>query len=163
MKARLDTPFADTRAADLSLAYRLAPLPALGTHLVRLAGFELELRLLGASHQVVFGGWSETVACLSGGTGDLPPVAEAVDGDLRVRFEAVSVRLTAQELAARTAEITRVCAADDHALVGEFPGDQVAVTALAVHAEPGGVGWRTWHSYPQTGELVETRSVVLPT
>ena len=53
---RIDTRFADSRAADLSLAYGLRPLPALGTHSVTLAGLTLELRVLGASHQVVLTG-----------------------------------------------------------------------------------------------------------
>ncbi|MFD0785789.1 DUF2617 family protein, partial [Micromonospora azadirachtae] len=53
--------------------------------------------------------------------------------------------------------------ADDRlALVGVFPGDPDAVTALAVRSgSPGGeVAWRTWHAYPQTNELVLTETVV---
>ncbi len=64
MRQTIDTRFADSRAADLSLAYGLRPLPALGTHSVTLGGLTVELRVLGASHQVVLGDWSETVACL---------------------------------------------------------------------------------------------------
>ena len=162
MKAHLDTRFADSRAADLSLAYGLRPLPALGTHRVTLPGIDLELRVLGASHQVVVGEWSETVACLPDRAGALPPMWEAVDGGLRTTFEAHCHRLDADALAARVAGIVRDCEADPHALVGEFPGSPLAVTALRAWPTADGAAWRTWHAYPQAGELVETLSEVRP-
>lgn len=161
MRTRIDTRFTDSRAADLSLAYGLAPLPALGTHRVVLPGFELELRVLGASHQVMLGDWSETVACLPDRTGALPATEEITENGLRVRFEARCLTLDEDELAARVAEVARECEADERALIGAFPGSPMAVTALAARAEPGGgASWRTWHAYPQAGELVETLSVV---
>ncbi len=162
MRARIDTRFADSRAADLSLAYGLAPLPALGTHRVALSGMELELRVLGASHQVVLGGWSETVACLPDRAGTLPSREETVGNGLRVWFAAHTLRLDEVSLADRVAGIVRDCTADERALVGEFPGSPMAVTALRAWAEKDGAAWRTWHAYPQAGELVETRSVVSP-
>jgi len=160
VRARLDTRFADSRAADLSLAYGLRPLPALGTHLVRLPGLDLELRVLGASHQVVVGGWSETVACLPDRPGALPARDTSVAEGLTTTFEAHCHQLDPLELAERVAAIVRDCAADEHALVGEFPGSPLAVTALRAWPVPGGAAWRTWHAYPQVGELVETESVV---
>ncbi|GAB3431610.1 DUF2617 family protein [Actinophytocola sediminis] len=160
MRARLNTPFADSRAADLSLAYGLRPLPALGTHLVRLPGIALELRVLGASHQVVVGEWSETVACLPDRDGALPATRESVADGLRTTFEAHCHQLDQDALAAEVAEIVRACEADEYALVGEFPGSRLAVTALRAWPVSGGAAWRTWHAYPQAGELVETVSVV---
>jgi hypothetical protein len=162
VRARLDTRFADSRAADLSLAYGLRPLPALGTHRVILPGARLELRVLGASHQVVLDGWSETVACLPDRPGALPAHEESVVGRWRASFEAHCHRLDADEFAARVAGIVLACAADEHALVGEFPGSPLAVTALRARADGDGASWRTWHAYPQAGELVETVSVVRP-
>lgn len=162
MRALLDTRFADSRAADLSLAYGLRPLPALGSHRVTLPGTELELRVLGASHQVVVGNWSETVACLPDRPGALPAREESVAGGLRTTFEAFCHRLDAEELAARVAGIVRECEADEHALVGEFPGSPLAVTALRAWSTGDGAAWRTWHAYPQAGELVETLSEVRP-
>ena len=44
------------------------------------------------------------------------------------------------------------------ALTGAFPGSRHAVTALAVQDTDSGIGWRTWHAYPQTREIVMTRS-----
>lgn len=158
MRTTIDTRFADSRAADLSLAYGLRPLPALGTHTVTLGGFTVELRVLGASHQVVLGDWSETVACLPDRRGALPAREERTVGDHVVRFEARCERPA--DFAAAVSEVVASCAADPHALVAEFPGSPLAVTALSAAAVDAGVAWQTWHAYPQVGELVWTSSVV---
>ncbi|HEX6354336.1 DUF2617 family protein [Actinophytocola sp.] len=160
MRARIDTRFADSRAADLSLAYGLRPLPALGTHRVTLGGMTLELRVLGASHQVLLGDWSETVACLPDRPGDLPAREERTVGDHVVRFAASCDRPA--DFASTVARIVAECEADPHALVAEFPGSPLAVTALSAWEAEGGVSWQTWHAYPQVGELVWTSSVVSP-
>jgi hypothetical protein len=141
----LDVPYADSTAGDLSFALGLPLLPAL--HTLRLSE-TLELRLLGASHQVVAGHLVETVACLPGRAPHLPP---AVD-NLGYRFSSAVEPLDR----AVTAALWRDLAADPRALVGVFPGDPDAVTALRAD----GRGWQTWHAYPQTGELVVTRTVV---
>ena len=60
----------------------------------------------------------------------------------------------------RVSGIIRDCAADEHAIVGEFPGSPLAITAVRAWAEQDGVAWRTWHAYPKAAELVETRTVV---
>ncbi|MGH4012591.1 MAG: DUF2617 family protein [Pseudonocardiaceae bacterium] len=168
MKALIATPFADSRAADLSLAYGLAPLPALGTHRVEQAGARIDLRVLGASHQVVLevGGtrWSETVACLPDRPGSLPAHEQVDAGLLRSRFTASCLRLGPARLAEQVRAIARRCERHPGALVGTFPGSPLAITALLVADRAGwksGVGWRTWHVYPQTGELVTTVSVVM--
>lgn len=160
MKARIETRFADSRAADLSLAYGLRLLPALGTHRVTLGGITLELRVLGASHQVVIGDWSETVACLPSRAGLLPAVAEKTVGDYMVRFDSLCDHPT--DFEKTVSRIVDDCAADPHSLVAEFPGSPLAVTALSASLAGGGVSWQTWHAYPQTGELVWTSSVVTP-
>lgn len=138
----------------------------------------LELRVLGASHQVMIGDWSETVACLPDREGDrleLSVPRETIDtggrrrpesrptrtvGDYAVRFEATCER--PEDFAAAVSRIVAFCAADDHSLVAEFPGSPLAVTAMSARAADGGVCWETWHAYPQTGELVRTSSVVSP-
>jgi hypothetical protein len=118
----------------------------------------VQLRVLGASHQVVVGDWSETVACLPDRPGALPAREERRLGDRVVRFEASCERPA--DFAATVSRIVADCAADPHALVAEFPGSPLAVTALSACEVDGGVGWRTWHAYPQAGELVRTTSVV---
>jgi hypothetical protein len=167
VRTSIATPYTDSRAVDLSLAYGLAPLPALGVHPVRLPGLELELRVLGASHQVLLlgptGVVSETVACLPERSGALPAQENGVEEDFAVRFESGVRRLSPDDMVQRVGEIVRRCTDDEQALVGEFPGSPLAVTALLARAEPdGGVRWWTWHAYPQAGELVETASVVSP-
>ena len=160
MRKTIDTRFADSRAADLSLAYGLRPLPALGTHTVTLGGLTVELRVLGASHQVVLGDWSETVACLPDRPGALPAREEQVVGGHSVTFEARVDRPADFEGVVR--RVIASCEADPHALVAEFPGSPLAVTALSASIADGGVAWQTWHAYPQAGELVWTKSVVSP-
>lgn len=167
MKASIATAFADSRAADLSLAYGLAPLPALSTHLVALPGARVELRVLGASHQVVLqiGGthWSETVACLPDRRGRLPSHDQVDSGPLCSRFRAGCQRLSPARFAEQVRVVARRCEQHPRALVGAFPGSALAITALLVdHRVPDEVSWRSWHAYPQSGELVTTVSVVVP-
>lgn len=168
MRASIAAPFADSRTADLRLAYGMQRLPALGIHSVVLAGAHLELRVLGASHQVVVdldgATWSETVACLAGHDTHpraLPESDEQRAGGLRSRFVSRCVRLEPVAFAARVHAVRQWCDGRSDALVGTFPGSPLAVTALLVApATAGRAGWRTWHAYPQTGELVETTSLV---
>ena len=172
MRALIAAPFVDSRAADLSLAFGLDRLPALGTHRVGLPGASVELRVLGASHQVVLDidglEWSETVACLPDRAGALPTREQSRVGDLVSRFAARCVRLAPAALAARVRGLRRRCEGHPQALVGTFPGSPLAVTALMVDpvVDPAvdplvPAAWWSWHAYPQTGELVVTRSMLV--
>ena len=159
-------PYVDVSAHDLSLTLGAAAAPALESLRTRIGGLDIELRLLGCSHQALVDGGgvvSETVACVPGVAGSLP--GRRTDGgyDFRARVE----RLTPQAYAARAAAVLARAAADPLALAGVFapaPGADgsrlPAFTALAAHAPPDGgrVGWTTWHGYPQTGEIVVTAS-----
>ncbi|MDG4834564.1 DUF2617 family protein [Solwaraspora sp. WMMD1047] len=174
MLVTLVTPYADTSAADLGLTLTAPELPAL--HVVDLPlpgpgdeeGARLRLRLLGASHQVVLDGPAgeliETVACLPGRPADLPPVV--YDAATGYRFAARVLRLAPAAFSDRIAALRRDLDGDPNALVGVFPGGPDAVTALRARTSGAGpdgtqrVGWHTWHAYPQTGELVETETVV---
>lgn len=167
MRVSIAAPFADTRATDLRLAYGLARLPAFGVHRVAAPGGGIELRVLGASHQVIadFDGetWSETVACLADLDGALPASDEAGASGLRSRFVSRCSRLQPVAFAARVRAVRQHCQGRSDALVGTFPGSPLAVTALLVApATCGRAEWQTWHAYPQTGEVVETWSVVGP-
>lgn len=166
MRTPIATPFVDSRAADLSLAYGLAPLPALGTHHVALPGAQLDLRVLGASHQVVLDigdlRWSETVACLPDREVGLPTHDKVDTGPLRSEFTAGCRRLPPAQLAQRVRAVARRCERHPRGLVGAFPGSSLAITALLVQdLGEGSAAWFTWHAYPQTGELVQTASVVV--
>ena len=92
MLTTLNTSYTDTRAADLAWALGREPLPALATLDLELPGAKLQLRLLGASHQVLLeeerGSCSETVACIPGSSTPLPlGVAKRV-GDWEYEFAA---------------------------------------------------------------------------
>ncbi|MER8186620.1 DUF2617 family protein [Kitasatospora sp. NPDC094015] len=165
MLTTLQTSYTDTRAGDLAWCLGGEPLPALAVRdlsLDHLSGGTLQLRLLGASHQVVLaagpGDCLETVACLPGRRTPLPArVAEQVAG-WEYEFAARIEELPPHVFAARAQELLALVESHPHALAGVFPGDPSAFTALVAHCEERRVLWRTWHAYPQEGRLVCTRS-----
>nr|WP_239648782.1 DUF2617 family protein [Nocardiopsis chromatogenes] len=160
-------PFADTRARDLVWTLEHPPLPALATRTAVLGGVRVELRVLGASHQVVLAGGPqaharavETVACLPGADGNLPgSAAPGVPGLASYSFTSTVERLSGPELDRRVRALVDRLDGDPAAVAAAFPGSPSAVTALAAASPaPGCLEWRTWHAYPQTGELVRTRT-----
>ncbi|BCJ27288.1 DUF2617 family protein [Actinocatenispora sera] len=159
MHATITTPFVDTRAADLGYALDQPRLDALEVLTVG----PLELRLLGASHQAVLRidgrEHSEVVACLAGAADPLPTRHDRPWGTAGYRFRSAVETLAPARFARRAAQLRDRYRIAEHALVCEFGGLDDAMTILV--AEPTGLGWQTWHSYPQTGELVCTRSAVL--
>jgi hypothetical protein len=52
-------------------------------------------------------------------------------------------------------------ARDPDALVGVFPGLPNAFTGIRCRAIGAVLSWETWHAYPQTGELVRTKSALV--
>jgi hypothetical protein len=169
MRVVLDVPYVDTTAAELGFALGLSELPAV--HVLDLPdalgpGSQLQLRLLGASHQVVLttpaGLVSETVACRPDVTGRLPtnPVTRPYgDGGGAYAFTATVTRLAGADFDARVRALA-ARAGDPRTVVGEFPGAPGALTVIAADVGAGGVAWRTAHAYPQTRELVLTRTRV---
>ncbi|UGY93929.1 DUF2617 family protein [Streptomyces gobiensis] len=153
----LAAPYLDTSADQLSFALGLPTQEALAVTEVEIAGLTLELRLLGASHQVFAGPIRETVACLPGVTGQLPSsVAEEI-GDWAYQFTARIHQYAPQEFTERATQIRQRTAGRSDALCGVFPGSPDALTALAVQQDTG-IAWRTWHTYPQTRQIVATHS-----
>ncbi len=161
--------FVDTRAADLALTLDAAEHPALATRTGRLGPFDVELRLLGASHQVTVGvpllrgrhtPVRETLACLPGAEPFLP--AHWTDGDYD--FHARVTTHDEPELARLVAGLQeRTASADGRSLglIGSYPGRPLAVTAILATLDNGPtLRWETWHSYPQSGELVHTASAL---
>jgi hypothetical protein len=157
-------PYVDVSAGDLSLTLGAPAAPALEVLRATLGGHEIELRLLGFSHQALVDGatrLSETVACVPGVAGMLPPRRTDGGYDFRARVERYRPGAYG---ACATAVLAR--AADDPlALAGLFAGPpnsdaaMPAFTALAVAPlDEGGITWTTWHGYPQSGEIVVTTS-----
>ncbi|MDT0302346.1 DUF2617 family protein [Streptomonospora wellingtoniae] len=163
MPVALSAPFADTRAADLTWTLDAPELPALLARTRVLAGYRVELRVLGASHQVVLadGGerlLTETVACLPDLRGDLPRRARHAPAGLdSYEFTSRVSTLGPLAFAERVERVRAAVDGDPRGVVAAFPGAPQAITALLPEAAPrAGVRWRTWHAYPQTQELVVT-------
>ncbi|MBJ6633743.1 DUF2617 family protein [Streptomyces coelicolor] len=164
MLTTLNTAYSDTRAADLAWALGREPLPALATLDLELQGRKLQLRLLGASHQVLLeeerGLCSETVACIPGSSTPLPlGVAKRVD-DWEYEFAARVEELPPGAFAGRAQELLALVSDHPQGLAGVFPGSPHAFTAMLARCHEGQVHWRTWHAYPQDGQLVATRTRV---
>ncbi|MFF9864731.1 DUF2617 family protein [Streptomyces sp. NPDC013953] len=154
----LSTPYLDTDADQLSFTLGRPAHEALAVRDLEIGGIEVQLRLLGASHQVFAGPVRETVACLPGVEGGLPAVAEQDFDDWAYRF-AAEVRLYAPaEFSARVARIRAASEEHPRALYGVFPGSPEAVTALTVERQDTGLSWRTWHTYPQSRQIVATHT-----
>ncbi len=162
---RLPAVFQDVSAAALRLCLDLPTQEALVTRTVADGERSMDLRILGASHQVLMIErgrvlYSETVAC---GTGagvqddglprrrvtDLPGACH--------RFRSATSRLRPDALRRHVGELLALLSADPAAVCGVFPGDPLAMTGVqARFRSPRAATWRTWHSYPQTGEVVVT-------
>ncbi|HEV3002201.1 MAG TPA: DUF2617 family protein [Solirubrobacteraceae bacterium] len=155
MLTRVAAAYADVSASSLRLALGLPAQPALDVLAVRAGPVTVELRLLGASHQVIAAGVSETVACLPGEHAPLPPRVERPGYAFASSVEV----LAPAAFRARAEAVRAAAAADPLALAGVFPGSPDALTALSCRPAPGGgVEWETAHLYPRTGEAVVTRS-----
>ncbi|MEE1929890.1 DUF2617 family protein [Streptomyces sp. TRM 70351] len=164
MLTKLKTAYTDTRAGDLAWALGREPLPSLATLDLELTGAHVQLRLLGASHQVLLdeaGGWcSETVACMPGSSSPLPLGVSKRLGAWEYEFAARVERLSDGSFAGRAQELLALVADHPNGLAGTFPGEPHAFTALLVQRVREQVCWRTWHAYPQERRLVATRTRV---
>lgn len=166
MLTYLSTPYTDTRAGDLAWALGREPLPALAHRELQLGDTAVQLRLLGASHQVLLEEadrtCSETVACMPGSSTPLPLAVSRQTGEWEYDFAARVETLSPCSFAGRAQELLELVADHPGGLAGTFPGAPHAFTALLVQRCGGQVRWRTWHSYPQEGRLVCTRTRVSP-
>lgn len=164
MLTTLKTAYSDTRAGDLAWALGREPLPALASLDLELSGAKVQLRLLGASHQVLldeqYGGCSETVACMPGSSAPLPWGVSKQLGAWEYEFAARVEALSPGSFLGRAQELLALVADHPNGLAGTFPGSPHAFTALLVQRRDDQIQWRTWHSYPQEGRLVSTRTRV---
>lgn len=164
MLTSLKTAYSDTRAGDLAWALGREPLPALAALDLELSGANVQLRLLGASHQVLLHEddryCSETVACMPGSSSPLPLGVSKRVGEWEYEFAARVETLSGNSFLGRAQELLALVADHPNGLAGTFPGSPTAFTALLVQRHDGQVHWRTWHSYPQEGKLVSTRTRV---
>lgn len=159
----LDVAFSDVRAADLRWAVDLAPRAAVAELVVTVDdALSVDLRVLGASHQLrlLLDGtqvFSETVACDVTDGAPLTAATAVAGYDVEARVHCCAPTEFARRVRAIEDDLD---ARPDHGLLARFPGTPGAVTALVLtEAAPGRpVRWETWHTYPNTGEIVHTRS-----
>ncbi|MET7304948.1 DUF2617 family protein [Embleya sp. NPDC005575] len=165
MHATLTTTYTDTRADALGWCLGLPLLPALAERTVELGGLKLELRLLGASHQMLITPGrgegepvSETVACVPGAATPLPARVATRLGRWEYEFTALTQRFEDTAFVARVREIVTLASGHEYGLIGDYPGLPYAVTAMVVERCGAGAVWSTWHTYPQECRIVSTRS-----
>ena len=155
-------PYLDTNADHLCLSLDLTERPALAERLVSVGGLDVRLRLVGASHQVLAGPGRENLACRRGAVKGLPTTYSRRLPGWIYNFSAETRRLAPEGFSARVARILGRAADDGNSLCGIYPGSPQAVTAVVVEAVDGppggGLVWRTWHTYPQYGQIVTTHT-----
>ena len=161
----LDVPFADVRGD--TLRWTLAPLecaPLVSRTVDLGTGLTVTLNVLGASHQVVVRRHDrpllhETIACGISDARRLPGEHTARTYHLTSQIMVADPGQLAEEAAALVARL----GGRTDAVVAHFPGDPHAVTALALDKiNDRQITWNTWHTYPQTGEIVATTTSYRP-
>ena len=172
MIAPLSVPYRDVSASNLSWSLEAPDQPPLHAERHTVGALEVEVRILGASHQILVHTGSrllcrETVACRA----DVPcllPVAMEKELEGGYQYEVrCEVRSVDVERFSSWATALRDYAGDlPDSVVALFPDIPDAVTAVVVEPLPStlhGVLWRTWHTYPHPeghGEIVATRTVL---
>ena len=158
----LDVAFSDTRAGQLGFSLTASQREPLAAADHTIGSLSFSIRLLGASHQIVVSDDAhelcETVACLPDITTALPDSFQA-DGYV---FSSRVIECSSDAMAEMVEQIESEV--DGHArdglpaLLGRFPGNELAVTAVTADIYDDALVWRTWHTYPQAGEVVVTSS-----
>jgi len=163
--APLSVPFVDSRAEELSWWLGDDAPACLATLVLPGSTGSLELRLLGASHQVIATAGDarcpEVVAC-GVRKPALPARHDGTVGDAHYRFTSTTTGYDAASLSRLVRDLRRRCVGSTRALVGVFPGSPDALTVLAGREVRGqardGWAWSSWHVYPGAGQVVRTRS-----
>ena len=103
---------------------------------------------------------SEVVACLPDASGELPDTlaSSCPAGDYSFRSRRELLGRDGHEQ--RSTTLLARLSAEPRALIGVFPGLTNAFTAIRWRAAGATLAWDTWHSYPQTRELVCTASLL---
>ena len=172
MIAPLSVPYRDVHASELSWSLEAPDQPPLHTRRHLVGPLDLEVRILGASHQILVRAGDrlicrETIACRQPAPEPLPVVMERELGDgfhYEVRCEVRA--LDDEHFAAWILTLHDHAGARPEATLAVFPAIADAVTAVVVEPLPArlhGVLWRTWHTYPHAaggGEVVATRTVL---
>ncbi|WP_210754415.1 DUF2617 family protein [Gordonia paraffinivorans] len=160
--ATLSVAYADTSAARLGFSLDAPLQDPLAVRDAEIDGITVSVRLLGTSHQVVLDDGvhriCETVACLPEVASAVPESFQQTGYHFTSRVEQATPDRFAPLVEQLTALVTERSAAGFPCVLGVFPGHPHAVTAIVTDASPEEISWRTWHAYPNAGEVVVTAS-----
>ena len=102
------------------------------------------------------------MACRPGRAGRLPDRLSRVTSHGHYAFASSVLTLSGRELERRARRIVASVDTDPLGLAAAFPGLPNAFTAVRWWSDGGWLRWESWHSYPQTGEMVRTESALEP-
>lgn len=149
------------QADELSSTLDEPPLGPLAVRGWRIAGVDVQARLLPTGFQVVAGPCVETVAQLENRPGPLPYHLGRELGGWSYAFTADVYRRDYADFTRAVAFLRRYLTGRDDALAASFPGRQDVLCGVLVRQVRRGLEWRGWHTFPDTRQVVSTRSRLL--
>jgi hypothetical protein len=161
MLTTLDLAVEDARAETLAFTLDEPPLDALSARTLLVGGLEVELRLLGPAHQVIAGPVVETVAALPGRPGPLPYELRREVGGWSHRFTADVYRRDAADFGRAVAFLRDYLETHPNGIAAAFAHRPAAISGVMLKPVRRGLDWRAWHTFPDTREIVVTRSRML--
>ncbi|ROO82905.1 uncharacterized protein DUF2617 [Actinocorallia herbida] len=157
----LSRPDVEVVADDLAFTLDEPPLDPLAVRGWRIAGVDVQARLLPAGFQVVAGEVVETVAQLPGRSGPLPYHLRREVGGWSHVFTADVYRRDYADFTRAVAFLRRYLTDRDDSLAASFPGRQDVLCGVLVRQLRRGIEWRGWYTFPETRQVVSTRSRLL--
>lgn len=160
--AQLAVAYADTSASQLGFSLSAPLQEPLAQEDREIDGITVSVRLLGASHQVLVEDGvqriCETVACLPEVTSALPESFQESGYYFSSRVEHVNPDQLAALVEQLSVRVTEQLATGHPCVMGRFPGEPHAVTAIVSESTDDSISWHTWHTYPKAAEVVITSS-----
>ncbi|GAB2812472.1 hypothetical protein GCM10022221_07510 [Actinocorallia aurea] len=157
----LSRPDLAVAADDLSFTLDEAALAPLAVRGWRMAGVDIQARLLPTGFQVAAGPCVETIAQVEGRPGPLPYHLGREVGGWSYVFTADVYRRDYSDFTRAVAFLRRYLADRDDALAASFPGRQDVLCGVLVRQVRRGIEWRGWYTFPETRQVVSTRSRLL--
>ncbi|WP_344822954.1 DUF2617 family protein [Actinocorallia longicatena] len=157
----LARPHADVRADALAFTLDEPGREPQAQRVRRVAGMEVDLRLLGSGHQVLAGTVVETVAQLDDLDGPLPYQLRREVSGWSYGFTADVYRRDYADFTRAVDFLRRYLSGRDDTLAAGFPGQPDALSGVMIRQVRRGLEWRAWHTFPVTRQIVSTRSRML--
>lgn len=154
----LARPALAVRADALAFTLDAPLLEPVATRSRRVAGMDVELRLIETGHQMVTGALVETVAQLDDHEGPLPYTLTREVGGWSFGFTADVYKRDYADFSRAVAFLRKYLNGRDDVLAAA-KGDELC--GLLVRQVRRGLEWRTWHTFPDTRQIVSTRSRML--